>query len=77
MQGLFVDGRLAGVQFSLREPPMDTGLAARIPRLEPGKEEIDARYERPDDFRRQQMAVNIGVYALTQEGSIAPHLMQK
>lgn len=77
MQGLFVNGRLAGVQFALREPPIDTDLAARLSRREPDEEEVNLRNERPDDFRRRQMAVNVVVYALTQEGSLARKIMER
>ena len=76
MQGIFINGRLAGVQFALQEPPINTTLATQLQRIEPTEEEIEARNQRRDDFRRRQMAVNIVVYALTQEGSIAQRLMR-
>ena len=76
MQGLFVNGRLAGVKFALREPPIDTNLAARYARQEPDEEEVNLRNEQPNDFRRRQMAVNVVVYALIQEGSLARKIME-
>lgn len=76
LRGLFVGGRLAGVQFGVREPPMNTNPNARGANWLPSKEEIEEEIlernrDREGDFRRQQMAVNIVVYALTQEGSLA------
>lgn len=78
MQGLFVNGRLAGVKFALREPPIDTNRAARLSRQEPDEEVVDLRNEPPpNDFRRRQMAVNVVVYALIQEGSLARKIMER
>lgn len=51
MLGLFVQGRLAGVEFYM--PPRPVG-----------------RVEQYEDSAQSQLAVNIVVYALTQEGSL-------
>jgi hypothetical protein len=51
MLGLFVNGRLAGVEFYM--PPRRAG-----------------RTEQYEDSAQSQLAVNIVVFALTQEGSL-------
>ena len=75
MCGLFVGDRLAGVAFralATQELPgatFDGTGSAQLSELD--EEEIHARLARRSDPRLRQMLVNIVVFALTQEGSIA------
>ena len=75
MRGLFVGDRLAGVAFralATQELPgatFDGTGSAQLSELD--EEEIHARLARRSDPRLRQMLVNIVVFALTQEGSIA------
>jgi hypothetical protein len=76
-KGLFINDRLVGVAF----PPMGqqrtssgvlAGSSAPFTQVtELTEEEIVARKDRRNDPRIRQMIVNIVVFALTQEGSIA------
>ncbi len=76
-KGLFINGRLAGVAFPAmgqQRVPSDalTGSAASFTQAnELAEEAIVARRDRRNDPRIRQMIVNIVVFALTQEGSIA------
>tara|TARA_A100001037_G_C15049337_1_gene589336 strand:- start:282 stop:1163 length:882 start_codon:yes stop_codon:yes gene_type:complete len=79
MRGLFVGDRLAGVAFralATQELPGTTFTgtgSAQAPELD--EEEIHARLARRSDPRLRQMLVNIVVFALTQEGSIAQQVV--
>lgn len=78
MQGLFVNDRLAGIVFgALRGSSPLPGTAFGgddvLPMID--KEIIKERNERRSDPRLRQMMVNIVVFALTQEGSIAQRVV--
>ena len=75
MRGLFVGDRLAGVAFralAMQDLPGTTFDGTDSAQsLEVDEEVIHARFARRSDPRLRQMLVNIVVFALTQEGSIA------
>jgi hypothetical protein len=75
MQGLFIGDRLAGVLFgafaSQGSLPGTTVGGSSDPFLVVDKETIRARNAQRNDPRLRQMVVNLVVFALTQEGSIA------
>ena len=75
MQGLFIGDRLAGVMFnafaSQGDLPGTTVGGGTDPFLVVDKETIRARNAQRSDPRLRQMVVNLVVFALTQEGSIA------
>jgi len=78
MRGLFVGDRLAGVTFralATQELPgatFDGNGSVQLSELD--EEKINARFARRSDPRLRQMLVNIVVFALTQEGSIAQQI---
>jgi len=76
LRGLFIGERLVGVRFGVREPAINTDPGALPPGTRLSEEEIIGRNTGSDEVRRQQMAVNIVVFALTQEGSIGHRLMR-
>ncbi len=77
VKGLFINGRLAGVAFPpLGQPRTPSGALVGTTEsftqvTELPEEVIAARRDRRNDPRIRQMLVNIVVFALTQEGSIA------
>ena len=75
MRGLFVGDRLAGVAFralAMQDLPGTTfEVTDSAQSLEVDEEVIHARVARRSDPRLRQMLVNIVVFALPQEGSIA------
>lgn len=79
MRGLFINDRLAGVVFKALSSPQLPGTtvggvgALQAPLVD--EEEIHQRLARRSDPRLRQMLVNIVVYALTQEGSIAQRVI--
>ena len=76
LRGLFIGERLVGVRFGVREPAINTDPGALPPGTRLSEDEIIGRNTGSDEVRRQQMAVNIVVFALTQEGSIGHRLMR-
>ena len=79
IRGLFINDRLAGVVFKAlasQELP-GTTVGGVNPFLVPqvDEEAIHQRLERRSDPRLRQMMVNIVVYALTQDGSIAQRVI--
>jgi hypothetical protein len=79
IRGLFINDRLAGVVFRALASPQLPGTtvggvgAFQAPPVD--EEEIHQRLERRSDPRLRQMMVNIVVYALTQDGSIAQQVI--